>query len=135
MRARVRNLILLLAALSAGGIAATTAPGCSSDSDVNFTCTPNVTKDGIKVVTNGCDDFAVCKDSSGNPQDPARCCTGLSGSDLSECLYGYGAGSDAAGGGGSGGSPTTSITPTSGGSDASGGSGGTGGKSGSGGKG
>jgi hypothetical protein len=125
MRAMLpRTVDVILAVFVVGALASLAAPGCSSESDVNATCTPNVTKDGIRNVPNGCDGFAVC---AANPKDPTACCSPPpSDETVAECLYGYGVGAPV----GSGGSGTGGSTSTSGGTAgaSAGGGGGTGGK-------
>ena len=101
MIAGARSVVVLLAVIGAGAFA---VPACSSESDANYTCTPNVTKDGIQNVKNGCAEFAVCTDSSGHEQDPHECCKQLDNTTTEkECLYGYGV-VEAGGAGGGGGS-------------------------------
>jgi hypothetical protein len=126
----------IVAAFVVGALASLAAPGCSSESDTNATCKPNVTSDGIVQMDDGCDTFAACI-IDGKKQDPSACCAGLDGSDLAQCLYGYGAGVPMGTGGGGTGGTTGSGTAgggtggnsgtagTAGGKGTSGGGGGT----------
>ncbi|HEY4120958.1 MAG TPA: hypothetical protein VGM56_24010 [Byssovorax sp.] len=101
---RVLALVAGLAALgSAGALVA-----CSSDSPASPTCKQNVTKNGVTVEDDGCDQFAQCLTAPDagpvHTQDSCVCCAGMMGPDLALCLYGYGEPSDKTCGGADGGS-------------------------------
>jgi hypothetical protein len=126
----------LLAVLFAGAV--TVAVGafsaCSESDGITPTCTYNINDAGVIVPNgNGCTQFASCNVGNG---DPANCCVdadggALTGADLADCLYGYGAcpvvltddagnvtcsGVDGGGtgGGGTGGSGTGGSSPDAG---------------------
>jgi hypothetical protein len=89
---------------------------CGGEEGTTPTCVDDMSDPAQRNVDNGCNPFAVCRDSKGNEADPVKvCCAGLDGSDLAYCLYGYGVGpapsTSSAGGGGS----TTSTTSGAGG--------------------
>jgi hypothetical protein len=126
VRAPLRLATVAIAALA---LASLVPPGCSSESDVSSTCKPNVTKDGIADVKDGCDQFAVCV-IDGHRVDPTACCAGLTDGELADCLYGYGVGAPVGTGGGT---PTPTTPPTTKGAGGGGGTAGGGGSAGGGG--
>jgi|HubBroStandDraft_6_1064221.scaffolds.fasta_scaffold102645_3 hypothetical protein len=90
----------LLATIFAGAVSAAVvaAGACSSTGGVTPTCTYNVDDAGnIDPSATGCVQFATCYDDAGNAAAPATCCVypgdggPYVGSDLANCLYGYGA--------------------------------------------
>jgi len=111
-----------LGVLMAAPLASLTA--CDAVEGTTPQCEPNVDSNGIhpKNIANGCHQFAVCRDESGNPQDPETyCCAGLTELDLQYCMYTYGADEPPYKGGSS---SSTSGTGGSGGGAGTGGSGG-----------
>ena len=109
---------LTIAALLASPFALIVA--CGSESGVTPTCVSDVTEAGIKPgVDGGCTGFAICEE---NPSKPATCCktadgTKFTGTELSDCLFAYGAGpapSTAAATTGSGSGSTSSSSSTGG---------------------
>jgi hypothetical protein len=126
------SVATLLTTILAGTLtAAVVAIGACSESDgVTPTCTYNVDDAGnVDPTSNGCVQFPTCYDDAGVPQAPASCCVypgdggPYVGSDLANCLYGYGAcaliETDDAG--------NTTCVPVSGGTGGTGGTGGGGG--------
>jgi hypothetical protein len=107
--------IAVLAALPIAQIGA-----CSGETGVTPTCVPNIDENGIQIgVDDGCTGFAVC---AANPAKPATCCKSadgkeLTGSELSLCLFFYGAAP----------APTSSATSTGSSTSTGTGSGGAGG--------
>jgi hypothetical protein len=81
--------ILLLAGSAAAALVAIGA--CATPDTQTPTCTPNVDQYGEHAIDGGCENFAIC-----TLGPPAVCCTNgdggaLTGNDLANCLYGYGA--------------------------------------------
>jgi len=101
MRTSASSLLLtMLAGAAAVMISATGA--CTSSTTWTPVCTENVSQDGIQIVDGGCEGFATCPLGP-----PAACCVdadggALTGSDLADCLYGYGGGPSNGGGSGGG---------------------------------
>lgn len=125
--------LVILAALGLAGLAL--APSCGNPDGTTPTCTPDVDANGNKHLPDGCNPFPKCD------KGPAsECCKGLTGSDLANCLYGFGEGtvsssSSGAGGKGSGGSGGKGTGGKGSGGKGTGGkgTGGSGGKGGAGG--
>jgi hypothetical protein len=116
-----RNLALagLSALLLLAAFACTGAPGSTPD------CKPDTSEAGITPTPGGCDGFAQCLDDKGKPADAREvCCKKIEGSELENCLFGYGAGPAPGGGSsaasGSTGSSTSSASGSSSTSSASG---------------
>ncbi len=86
----------LLRAILAGTAAAMISAigACTTTNTQTPSCTENVGEAGIEPIDGGCEGFAVC-----TLGPPSACCVdsdggALTGSDLANCLYGYGVASD-----------------------------------------
>jgi hypothetical protein len=83
----------ILLTLLAGAAAAVLVEigACATPDTQTPTCTPNVDQHGEHALDGGCESFAICALGP-----PMACCTNgdggaLTGNDLANCLYGYGA--------------------------------------------
>lgn len=82
-------LVMILTGAAASGLVAIGA--CANPDSQTPSCTPNVDRYGEHAIDSGCESFPTC---SLGP--PAACCTNadggaLTGNELADCLFGYGA--------------------------------------------
>ena len=118
----VARRLLALASVLAGLLGAVSLGACSGTDGTTPDCTPNVDKNGIHAVKDGCEQFAVCE---ADPSHPATCCKDAD--DMAACLFGFGVGSapttgstgSGGGGGGSGGGSSSSASSSTTGSTSS----------------
>ena len=135
-----KTAVVVLVPLAFAGVLVATA--CSQEQTETPTCVQDVSKGKHENVDGGCNPFAVCRDGSGNPVAAnlvqQTCCKDQIGTDLENCLYGYGVGpapsgssvSGSGGGGGAGGQGGDGGAGGAGGQGGNGGAGGAGGEGG-----
>ena len=83
--------ILLMILTGAAAAVLVEIAACATPDSQTPSCIPNVDQEGEHAIDGGCETFPTCPLGP-----PAACCTSadggaLTGNDLADCLYGYGA--------------------------------------------